>query len=88
MTTRQALQRLLDTLPDELLPAAEARLTALRDDPFLRYMLALPEVDELTAEEVVLVEESEAEIARCETISLAEFEHRYGTADRCLGTCD
>ena len=82
MTTRDALHQLLDSLPDELLPAAEARLAALRDDPFLRFMLAAPEDDEpLDEEDLAALAEAEAEMARGETISLEEFERRYGAAD-------
>ena len=82
MTSRESIHQLLDSLPDELLPAAEARLAALRDDPFLRFMLTAPEDDEpLTPEELALIEEGEAEVARGETISLDEFERRYGAAD-------
>ena len=69
MTTRDALHQLLDTLPDELLPEAERRLAALRDDPLLRFFLTAPEDDEpLTPDEIALIEEAEAEIARGETI--------------------
>ena len=82
MTTRAALHALLDMLPDELLPVAEERLAALRDDPFLRFMMTAPMGDEpLTAEEEALIQEGEAEIARGEAISLEEFERRYGAAE-------
>ena len=77
MSTREAIHQLLDSLPDELLPAAEARLAALRDDPFLRFMLAAPEDDEpLSPEEVALIEEGEAEIARGEKIGRASCRER------------
>ena len=69
MTTRDVLHELVDALPDELLPEAEWRLAALRYDPLLRFFLTAPEDDEpLTPEEVALIEEAEAEIARGETI--------------------
>ncbi|SRR5712692_10417917 len=69
MTTRDALHDLVNALPEDLLPEAERRLAALRDDPLLRFFFAAPEDPEpLTAEELALVEEGEAEIARGETI--------------------
>ncbi|HWP27924.1 MAG TPA: hypothetical protein VNM50_00135 [Chloroflexota bacterium] len=77
MTTREALHALLDSLPDELLPLAEERLAALRDDSFLRFMMAAPVDDEpLTAEEEALIQEGEAEIARGEVVPWEEAEAR------------
>jgi hypothetical protein len=82
MTTREAIHELLDSLPDELLPAAEARLAALRDDPFLRFMLAAPEDDEpLDDEDLAALAEGQAALERGETISLEEFERKYCAAD-------
>jgi len=82
MTTREARHQRLDELPDDLLAMAEARLTALRDDPFLRFLMAAPIDDEpLDEEDLAALAEVEAEIARGETISLDEFERRYGAAD-------
>ena len=82
MTTRDALHQLLDSLPEELLPAAEARLAALRDDPFLRFMLAAPEDDEpLDEEDLAALAEAEAEMARGETIPWEEVEARLFPPD-------
>jgi hypothetical protein len=82
MTSREAIHQLLDALPDELLPAAEARLAALRDDPFLRFMLAAPEDDEpLDEEDLAALAEGKAALERGDTITLDEFERRYGAAD-------
>jgi hypothetical protein len=82
MTTREGIHQLLDSLPDELLPAAEARLAALRDDAFLRFMLAAPEDDELLDDEdLAALAEGRAAFERGETISLEEFERKYGVAD-------
>jgi hypothetical protein len=82
MTTRAALHALLDTLPDELLPVAEERLAALRDDPFLRFMMTAPVDDEpLTPEEEALIEEGAAEIARGEAIPWEEAKARLFPAD-------
>jgi hypothetical protein len=69
MTTRAALHAMLDTLPDELLPLAEERLAALRDDPFLRFMLTAPVDDEpLDDEDLAALAEVRAEYERGETI--------------------
>lgn len=46
MTTREALHELVNTLPDDALPAAEASPTSLRDDPMERAWLTAPEDDE------------------------------------------
>jgi hypothetical protein len=77
MTTRQALHQLLDELPEELLSMAEERLAALRDDPFLRFLMAAPVDDEpLDDEDLAALAEADAEIARGETIPWEEAERR------------
>ena len=82
MSTRDALHEMLDALPDELLPEAERRLAALRDDPLLRFFLTAPEDDEpLTPEEEALIQEAQAEIARGETIPWEEVEARLFPPD-------
>jgi hypothetical protein len=82
MTKRDVLHGLLDELPGELLSIAEARLVDLRDDPFVRFLIAAP-VDEepLDDEDLDALAEADAELARGETISLAEFDRRHGTAE-------
>jgi hypothetical protein len=82
-TTVEKLHALVDALPQEMWSEAERYLTGLNtDDPLLRYFLLAPLDDEpLTDEEIAAVEEGEAEIARGESISLDEFERRYGAAD-------
>ncbi len=86
MTSRQALHQLLDALPDELLPAAEARLTALRDDPFLRFMLAAPVDDEpLDEEDQAALAEARAEHARGETIPWEQVRRELGCDAECPG---
>ncbi len=78
MTTRQAVHELLD----ELLGMAAERLTALRDDPFLRFLMTAPVDDEpLDEEDLAALAEARAEFERGETISLDEFEQRHGAAD-------
>lgn len=82
MSARDALHALLDELPDALLPAAQERLAALRDDPFLHFMMTAPVDDEpLTAEDERLIQEGEAEIARGEGIPWEEVEARLFPAD-------
>ena len=46
MTTKEALHRLIDELPDDTLPAVERYLVSVRDDPVLRSLMAAPEEDE------------------------------------------
>ena len=82
MTTRQTLHQLLDELPDDLLAIAEARIVALRDDPFLRFQMTAPEVDEpLDEEDLAALAEADAEIARGETIPWEEAERRLFPAE-------
>jgi hypothetical protein len=77
MTNRQAVHQLLDELPDELLTIAEERLAALRDDPFLRFLVTAPVSDEpLDDEDLAALAEAGAEIARGETIPWEEAERR------------
>ena len=51
MTTKEALYRLIDELPEDALPAVERYLASVRADPMLRVLLAAPEVDEPTSPE-------------------------------------
>ena len=46
MTTKEALHRLIDELPEDTLPAVERYLASVRDDPMLRVLLTAPEDDE------------------------------------------
>jgi hypothetical protein len=59
MVTREALHRLVDELPDTVLPEAARVLGALRapaNDPFLQFILSVPEDDEpLTAEDIAAI---------------------------------
>jgi hypothetical protein len=69
MSTREVIHGLVDELPEELLAEAERRLAALRDDALLRFFLTVPVDDEpLTARELALIEEGEAEVSRGEAI--------------------
>ena len=73
MVTREALHRLVDELPETVLADAARALSALHApgaDPFLQFLLSVPEDDEpLTPEDIAAIEEGEAEIARGEGIS-------------------
>lgn len=70
MTTKDALHRLIDELPESELATAWHLLEPLRalraeSDPVLRAFLNAPEDDEpLTEEEIAAIEEGEADIAR------------------------
>ena len=77
MTTKEALHRLVDELPESILPEAERYLASLRDDPVLRAFMEAPEDDELlTSEEIAAIEEGKAEIARGEGIPWEVVERR------------
>ena len=46
MTTKDALHRLIDELPDDALPGVERYLATVRDDPMMRVLMAAPLDDE------------------------------------------
>ncbi len=86
-TSREAVHRLVDELPDTLLPEIERYLAALRDDPVLRAFMEAPEDDEpLTPEEIAAIEEGKAEIARREGIPWETVEARLFPSDGCPGS--
>jgi len=86
-TSREAVHRLVDELPDTLLPEIERYLAALRDDPVLRAFMEAPEDDEpLTPEEIAAIEEGKAEIARGEGIPWETVEARLFPSDGCPGS--
>ena len=71
MTTKDRLHELVNCLPDSVLVEAELRLELLLrgEDPVLRAFLEAPVDNEpLTPEEIVAIEEADAEIARGEGI--------------------
>ena len=51
MTTKEALHRLIDELPDRMLPGVERYLSTVRDDPMMQALLAAPLDDEPTTAE-------------------------------------
>ena len=51
MTTKEALHRLIEELPDDALPGVERYLAAVRDDPMMRVLMAAPLDDEPTSPE-------------------------------------
>ena len=53
MTTKEALHRLIEELPDDTLPGVERYLAAVRDDPMMRILMAAPLDDEPTSPEDV-----------------------------------
>ena len=82
MTTKEALHRLVEELPDDELGAAERALAALRDrtaDPVRRNVLAAPDDDEdETPEERVAVDEARGQAARGEVVSNEELRREIG----------
>lgn len=82
MTTREALYRLIDELPDRELDTAERMLGRLRhrDDRRLpRALLQAPEDDEPeTDEERVAVSEAYEDLARGDVISHEELRRERG----------
>ena len=51
VTTKDALHRLIEELPDDALPGVERYLAAMRDDPMLRVLIAAPLDEPTSAEE-------------------------------------
>jgi hypothetical protein len=85
MTTRDALHRLIDALPDAALPEAErvlVRLTApAAADPVLQAFLDAPVDDEpLSAADVSAIEEGKADLAHTRRVSLEQYEARRSRA--------
>jgi hypothetical protein len=67
--SKQAPYRLIDALPDAVLPEVERYLMAIRDDPVLQAILAAPyDAGSEAAEEPAGVAEARAEGARGELI--------------------
>jgi hypothetical protein len=74
MTSKQALYRLIDELPEAALPEVERYLESVLDDPVLRAILAAPIDDEPeTDAEREAVREARAEAARGELIDDADL---------------
>ena len=79
VTTREALHRLIDELPEDTLAAAERELAALRDDPLLRALALAPADDELvTDEDRVDLQAARAEYRRGETLSNEDVRRAMG----------
>jgi hypothetical protein len=75
MMTRDALYRLVDELPDEVMDAAGEYLAALRDDPLLRTLLAAPWDDEPETEaERAAVAAAEEDFRAGRVVSLDDLE--------------
>jgi hypothetical protein len=51
MTTKEALHRLIDDLPEDALPAVERYLASVRDDPVVKALVTAPIDDEPTTPE-------------------------------------
>jgi hypothetical protein len=79
MTTREALHRLVDELPDDALAAAERELASLRDDPMLRALALAPVDDEpVTDEDRADLAAARAEYRRGETLSNEDVRRAMG----------
>ena len=77
MTTKDALHRLIDELPEEALPSVERYLASVRDDPMLRVLLAAPNDDEpTTAEEDASAREARQRYGRGDFLSATEAKKR------------
>jgi hypothetical protein len=61
MTTKEGLHRLIDELPEAVLPVVERYLESVRDDPVLHALATAPEEDEeLSPEEAAALAEARA----------------------------
>jgi hypothetical protein len=81
VTTKEALHRLVDELPDEELPEAERMLRALTIVDPVERSLALAPVEEeepLSDEDLTALAEARAEAARGETLSTDELRRELG----------
>ena len=79
MTTKEALHRLVDKLPDAALPEAERYLATLRDDPLALLLLTAPVDDEPeTPEEAAAVQEAREAAARGEVVADEDLDRELG----------
>ena len=82
MTTREALHKLIDELPECDLHIVESLIEwrhDLRDDPMLVLLATAPlEDEEITPEEEAAVAEAREEIARGEVYALDEVKRELG----------
>jgi hypothetical protein len=80
VSTREALYRLIDELPEDELPEAERYLKALQiDDPLIRALELAPWDDEPeTEEERAAVQEAREALARGEVLTTEELRQELG----------
>lgn len=73
MTTKEALHRLIDGLPENTLPSIEGYLAAVRDDAMLRTLMTAPLDDEpTTGEEDASVREARERYRRGDVVTAEE----------------
>jgi len=77
-TTRERLQELLDTLPDDRLPDAVAALERLADPLMLAFLDAPEDDEETTAEDLADLEATRVAYQRGETIPHEEVRRELG----------
>ena len=81
MTTKEALHRLIEELPETALPVAEHYLASIRDDPLLCALANAPlEDEELSPEEEAALAEAWADYQRGDVafVSDEELTRRIG----------
>src|SRR4051794_15666902 len=79
MLTRDDLHTLLDSIPEDRLPAIREALEKL-SDPVLLAFLTAPEDDEpLTDEDIAAIKEARAEIARGDVVAWEDYDPDHRT---------
>lgn len=73
MIARDDLRTMLDAIPDERLPAAREALARLTDPVLLAFLNAPMDDEPLTDGDLAAIAESEADIARGDTVPLEEY---------------
>jgi hypothetical protein len=72
MIARDDLRSLLDAIPDDRLPAARDALEQLTDPVLLAFLNAPDDDEPLTDEDLAAIAEGRADIARGDTLPLAD----------------
>ena len=79
MTTKEALHRLIEELPEDAVPGVEHYLTSVCDDPVVRALATAPIDDEpLTPEQAAAIAKARESVAQGRTISDEDLGRKLG----------